>query len=174
MTYSLRFVRPQRCALVYIVLSVIGSVLRLWLCSLHLSPQSFPLPVRRYFAQFTKATACSTRVNISLSDNVPAVVEYRLSPPGEKDEDEADDDAAGEDLGFVRYYLAPKIEDDAEQRAQSSYSWPFTSQLRRLLHLHREPFSITCSSSHHLFCFYSLTPFHFMCYPCACAHCFHL
>ena len=67
----------------------------------------------RYFAQFTKATACATRVNISLSDNVPAVVEYRLSPPGEKEDDEADD-GDGEDLGFVRYYLAPKIEDDAE------------------------------------------------------------
>jgi len=65
----------------------------------------------RYFAQFTKATACSSRVNISLSDNVPAVVEYRLSPGGEKDEEEGED---GEDCGFVRYYLAPKIEDDAE------------------------------------------------------------
>lgn len=48
-----------------------------------------------YLISFTKATALSPQVQLSMSENVPLVVEYNIP-----------------DLGFVRYYLAPKIEDD--------------------------------------------------------------
>jgi proliferating cell nuclear antigen len=44
---------------------------------------------------FTKATGLSSNVTLSLSSEVPLVVEYTI-----------------EELGYVRYYLAPKIEDD--------------------------------------------------------------
>jgi len=50
----------------------------------------------RYLNFFTKATALSTRVTLSMSKDVPLVVEYRI----------------GDNLGYVRYYLAPKIEDE--------------------------------------------------------------
>jgi len=45
---------------------------------------------------FTKATPLSTSVSLSMSDDVPLAVEYTV-----------------EDLGYIRYYLAPKIEDDS-------------------------------------------------------------
>eukprot|EP01111_Echinosteliopsis_oligospora_P001820 TRINITY_DN1266_c0_g1_i1.p1 TRINITY_DN1266_c0_g1~~TRINITY_DN1266_c0_g1_i1.p1 ORF type:complete len:271 (-),score=63.02 TRINITY_DN1266_c0_g1_i1:159-941(-) len=50
----------------------------------------------RYLNSFTKATPLSAQVTLSLSKDVPLVVEYRI-----------------EELGYIRYYLAPKIEDDA-------------------------------------------------------------
>eukprot|EP01113_Clastostelium_recurvatum_P016402 TRINITY_DN1937_c0_g1_i1.p1 TRINITY_DN1937_c0_g1~~TRINITY_DN1937_c0_g1_i1.p1 ORF type:complete len:279 (-),score=75.00 TRINITY_DN1937_c0_g1_i1:42-821(-) len=49
----------------------------------------------RYLNLFTKATPLSTGVRISMSKEVPMVVEYRI-----------------EDLGYIRYYLAPKIDDE--------------------------------------------------------------
>ena len=49
----------------------------------------------RYLNFFTKATGLSSNVTLSLSSEVPLVVEYTI-----------------EELGYVRYYLAPKIEDD--------------------------------------------------------------
>lgn len=49
----------------------------------------------RYLNFFTKATPLSEKVYLSMSKDVPLVTEYRI-----------------EDLGFIRYYLAPKIEDD--------------------------------------------------------------
>jgi len=49
----------------------------------------------RKLVAFTKATSLSTSVSLSLSDEVPLAVEYTIS-----------------DLGYIRYYLAPKIEDD--------------------------------------------------------------
>ncbi|KAL4422881.1 hypothetical protein ABPG75_009078 [Micractinium tetrahymenae] len=49
----------------------------------------------RYLASFTKATALSPAVTIKLSKELPVVVEYKVA-----------------DFGFVRYYLAPKIEDE--------------------------------------------------------------
>lgn len=49
----------------------------------------------RYLNSFTKATPLSGQVQISISANVPLVLEYRIP-----------------DLGHIRYYLAPKIEDD--------------------------------------------------------------
>jgi len=45
---------------------------------------------------FTKATPLSTSVSLSMSEDVPLAVEYTV-----------------EDLGYIRYYLAPKIDDDS-------------------------------------------------------------
>jgi len=49
----------------------------------------------RYLNFFTKATPLSGTVLLSLSKDVPLVVEYRL-----------------QELGHIRFYLAPKIEDE--------------------------------------------------------------
>ena len=49
----------------------------------------------RYLNAFTKATPLSAQVQLSMSADVPLVVEYRI-----------------QELGYIRYYLAPKIEDD--------------------------------------------------------------
>eukprot|EP01094_Clydonella_sp_ATCC50884_P020153 TRINITY_DN4125_c0_g1_i1.p1 TRINITY_DN4125_c0_g1~~TRINITY_DN4125_c0_g1_i1.p1 ORF type:complete len:274 (+),score=123.80 TRINITY_DN4125_c0_g1_i1:50-823(+) len=49
----------------------------------------------RYLNYFTKATALSGTVTLSMAPEIPLVVEYPI-----------------EDLGYVRYYLAPKIEED--------------------------------------------------------------
>jgi len=49
----------------------------------------------RYLNFFTKATPLSSTVLLSLSKDVPLVTEYRL-----------------EGLGHIRYYLAPKIEEE--------------------------------------------------------------
>ncbi|XP_040583916.1 proliferating cell nuclear antigen [Lepeophtheirus salmonis] len=48
-----------------------------------------------YLNMFTKATCLSPRVTLSMSPDVPLVVEYAIG-----------------DIGHIRYYLAPKIEDD--------------------------------------------------------------
>lgn len=48
-----------------------------------------------YLNSFTKATPLAPQVQLSMSDNVPLVVEYAIK-----------------DLGHLRYYLAPKIEED--------------------------------------------------------------
>ena len=52
----------------------------------------------RYLNYFTKATALCPQVTLSMSADVPLVVEYKIA-----------------DMGHVRYYLAPKIEDGDEQ-----------------------------------------------------------
>jgi len=49
----------------------------------------------RYLNHFTKATGLSPHVSLSMSPEVPVVVEYSIG-----------------NLGYIRYYLAPKIEDD--------------------------------------------------------------
>ncbi|GBP46911.1 Proliferating cell nuclear antigen [Eumeta japonica] len=49
----------------------------------------------QYLNYFTKATSLSPQVQLSMSADVPLVVEYRI-----------------QDIGHIRYYLAPKIEDD--------------------------------------------------------------
>ena len=51
----------------------------------------------RYLNFFCKATPLSPQVSLSMSGEVPLVVEYKIG-----------------DMGHVRYYLAPKIEDEAE------------------------------------------------------------
>lgn len=48
----------------------------------------------RYLSLFTKATSLSKRVTLSMSPDVPLSVEYKI-----------------DDLGHIRYYLAPKIEE---------------------------------------------------------------
>ena len=52
----------------------------------------------RYLNFFTKATPLSPHVILSLSPEVPLVVEYDI-----------------EDVGHVKYFLAPKIEDDEDE-----------------------------------------------------------
>merc|ERR1719379_838433 len=49
----------------------------------------------RYLNFFTKATVLSKSVQLSLSPEVPLMVEYQV-----------------DEIGYVRYYLAPKIEED--------------------------------------------------------------
>jgi len=49
----------------------------------------------RYLNYFTKATALSPTVILSMAENVPLVTEYSI-----------------DELGYVRYYLAPKIDED--------------------------------------------------------------
>ncbi len=49
----------------------------------------------RYLNMFTKATSLSPQVTLSMSPEVPLVVEYKIG-----------------DFGEVKYYLAPKIEDE--------------------------------------------------------------
>jgi len=51
----------------------------------------------RYLNSFTKATPLSTQVSLSLSADVPLVVEYKI-----------------EDMGHLRFYLAPKIDDSED------------------------------------------------------------
>ncbi|KAI0502104.1 proliferating cell nuclear antigen-like [Dendrobium catenatum] len=51
----------------------------------------------RYLNSFTKATSLSESVTISLSSDLPVVIEYKIA-----------------DMGYIRFYLAPKIEDDEE------------------------------------------------------------
>jgi len=49
----------------------------------------------KYLNTFAKASPLSSQVILSLSNDVPIVVEYKI-----------------EEIGFVRYYLAPKIDDE--------------------------------------------------------------
>ncbi|KAK7601570.1 hypothetical protein V9T40_009011 [Parthenolecanium corni] len=49
----------------------------------------------RYLNSFTKATPLSPQVQLSMSSDVPLVVEYKIG-----------------DVGYIRYYLAPKIEEE--------------------------------------------------------------
>jgi len=49
----------------------------------------------KYLSNFTKATPLSSRVTLSMTNEVPVLVEYKLDA-----------------LGYVRYYLAPKIGED--------------------------------------------------------------
>ncbi|OVA20842.1 Proliferating cell nuclear antigen [Macleaya cordata] len=51
----------------------------------------------RYMNSFTKATPLSNTVTISLSSDLPVVVEYKIA-----------------EMGYIRFYLAPKIEEDEE------------------------------------------------------------
>ena len=57
--------------------------------------QTFAL---RYMNSFAKATPLSNSVTISLSAELPIVVEYKIA-----------------EMGYIRFYLAPKIEDEDEE-----------------------------------------------------------
>ena len=52
----------------------------------------------RYLNFFTKATPMSKKVVLSMSPEMPIVVEYPV-----------------ENMGHVKYYLAPKVDDDEEE-----------------------------------------------------------
>jgi proliferating cell nuclear antigen len=54
-----------------------------------------------YLNLFAKAAPLSGTVRLSMSENVPLVVEFHL-----------------ENLGYIRYFLAPKISDDDEEEAE--------------------------------------------------------
>jgi len=60
----------------------------------------------KYLNYFSKATPLSTQVCLSLAPDVPLVVEYKITGESE-DDDEVDH-------GYIRYYLAPKIDEEAE------------------------------------------------------------
>ena len=49
----------------------------------------------RYLNLFTKATALGPTVTLSMSPDIPIVVEYPI-----------------ENYGYIRYYLAPKIDEE--------------------------------------------------------------
>eukprot|EP00850_Spirogloea_muscicola_P005211 SM000023S07667 [mRNA] locus=s23:769223:770609:- [translate_table: standard] len=51
----------------------------------------------RYFNSFTKASPLSASVTISMSTNRPVAVEYKIA-----------------NMGYIRFYLAPKIDEDEE------------------------------------------------------------
>ncbi|XP_013777130.1 proliferating cell nuclear antigen-like [Limulus polyphemus] len=51
----------------------------------------------RYLNSFTKATPLAAQVQLSMSADVPLAVEYKIA-----------------DMGYMKYYLAPKIEDGDE------------------------------------------------------------
>jgi proliferating cell nuclear antigen len=55
----------------------------------------------RYLQMFAKATPLSSYVTLSMSPEVPLVVEYKI-----------------EKKGFIRYYLAPKIEDEEDEEEE--------------------------------------------------------
>lgn len=55
----------------------------------------------RYMNSFTKATPLANQVTISLSSDLPVVVEYKVA-----------------EMGHIRFYLAPKIEEEEEIEAQ--------------------------------------------------------
>lgn len=57
----------------------------------------------RYMNSFTKATTLSEVVTISLSSELPVVVEYKIA-----------------EIGYIRFYLAPKIEDEDEEMTPQS------------------------------------------------------
>ncbi|CAN1232062.1 Proliferating cell nuclear antigen [Linum grandiflorum] len=52
----------------------------------------------RYMNSFTKAAPLSSTVTLSLSAELPIVVEYKIA-----------------EMGYIRFYLAPKIEEDEEE-----------------------------------------------------------
>ncbi|KAJ0764428.1 putative proliferating cell nuclear antigen, PCNA [Helianthus annuus] len=55
----------------------------------------------RYMNSFTKATPLASQVTVSLSSELPIVVEYKIA-----------------EMGYLRFYLAPKIEEDEEMGGQ--------------------------------------------------------
>ena len=52
----------------------------------------------RYLNSFTKATPLSPSVTLSMSKELPVVVEYQIA-----------------EIGHIRYYLAPKIDEDGAE-----------------------------------------------------------
>jgi len=65
----------------------------------------------RYLNFFAKATPLSSSVTLKMSPDVPLVVEYNIH-----------DDQNEKDMGYIRFYLAPKIEE--EETEESSKAAP--------------------------------------------------
>ena len=61
--------------------------------------QTFAL---KYLNQFAKASALCSQVTLSLSPEVPLAVEYKI---------QEEDDGDTNEIGQIRYYLAPKMND---------------------------------------------------------------
>ena len=75
----------------------------------------------RYMNSFTKASTLSDQVTISLSSELPVVVEYKIA-----------------EMGYIRFYLAPKIEEEEEmkpwwQQYESYVAYVSLSSNHRLL-----------------------------------------
>ena len=66
-----------------------------WVVNMFSFYQSITYIYRRYLNMFTKASCLAPQVSLSMSPDVPLVVEYNIA-----------------DFGHIRYYLAPKIEDE--------------------------------------------------------------
>jgi len=69
----------------------------------------------RYLNFFAKATPLSPFVTLKMSPEVPLVVEYAITDTittGKGKDSEKD----VKDMGHIRYYLAPKIEDEHEEK----------------------------------------------------------
>jgi len=73
----------------------------------------------RYLNSFAKATPLSKFVTLKLSPDVPLVVEYQI-PKYFKEKKKVDksekDEEQEEGLGYLRFYLAPKIEEEGESQ----------------------------------------------------------
>eukprot|EP00461_Guttulinopsis_vulgaris_P001655 UN01655 len=63
----------------------------------------------RYLTQFAKAASLSPNVALKLSSEQPLAVEYRMTNPNE------DDDSKPTILGVLRFFLAPKSSDEADE-----------------------------------------------------------
>ncbi|KAL4575038.1 hypothetical protein LXL04_021878 [Taraxacum kok-saghyz] len=63
----------------------------------------------RYMNSFTKATPLASQVTVSLSSELPVVVEYKIA-----------------EMGYLRFYLAPKIEEDEEMGGGGGEAVPET------------------------------------------------
>ena len=61
----------------------------------------------KYLNYFAKATPLSTQVCLSLAPDVPLVVEYNIVTKVDEEDEE-------QEVGHIRYYLAPKIDEEAE------------------------------------------------------------
>jgi len=66
----------------------------------------------RYLNFFAKGTALSSSVTLKMSPDVPLVVEYKIN-------DESDSDNV-KDMGWLRFYLAPKIEEDSNEASNTA------------------------------------------------------
>lgn len=78
----------------------------------------------RYLGYFTKATNLSSAVTLSLSSEVPLCVEYQIDDGSSFSSGAVKDEATGkkktaskssssrQSRGYIRYYLAPKIDDE--------------------------------------------------------------
>lgn len=56
----------------------------------------------RYLTTFSKASALSNKVKLSMAKDIPLVVEFSIA-----------------EMGYVRYFLAPKIDDEAEEEGET-------------------------------------------------------